>query len=144
MPFSTGLKSTVAGLSIACELFNLPYQPLLYVLEPPTGNDHKIPVIFVIKYCMHDTAMGQNPVPPVNIPMPTKIGSKMGGAPKPPKWDPIGVEPRPYVNGPMSCNHHESNNSYGFSAPPGVAQQIRGIGSPLVWLTSAHICPHLA
>ena len=25
--------------------------------------------------------MGQNPVPPVNIPIPTKIGSKMGGAP---------------------------------------------------------------
>ena len=23
-------------------------------------------------------AMGQNPVPPVNIPIPTKIGSKMG------------------------------------------------------------------
>ena len=26
-------------------------------------------------------AMGQNPVPPMNIPIPTKIGSKMGGAP---------------------------------------------------------------
>ena len=25
-------------------------------------------------------AMGQNPVPPVNIPIPTKVGSKMGGA----------------------------------------------------------------
>ena len=24
-------------------------------------------------------AMGQNPAPPVNIPIPTKIGSKMGG-----------------------------------------------------------------
>ena len=34
-------------------------------------------------------AMGQNPnfVPPGNIPTPTKIGSKMGGAPTP-KWDP--------------------------------------------------------
>ena len=32
-----------------------------------------------------DLAMGQNPVPPVNIPIPTKIGSKMGGAPTP-KW----------------------------------------------------------
>ena len=30
-------------------------------------------------------AMGQNSVPPVNIPNPTKIGSKMGGAPKTPK-----------------------------------------------------------
>ena len=29
--------------------------------------------------------MGQNPVPPVNIPISTKIGSKMGGAPKTPK-----------------------------------------------------------
>ena len=26
---------------------------------------------------------GQNPIPPVNIPLPTKIGSKMGGAPTP-------------------------------------------------------------
>ena len=30
-------------------------------------------------------AMGQNPVPLVNIPIPTKTGSKMGGAPTP-KW----------------------------------------------------------
>ena len=28
-------------------------------------------------------AMGQNPVPPVNIPIPTKIPTKMGGAPTP-------------------------------------------------------------
>ena len=39
-------------------------------------------------------AMGQKPVLPVNIPIPTKIGSKMGGAPIP-KWDPIGFD-RPY------------------------------------------------
>ena len=32
-------------------------------------------------------AMVQNHVPPVSIPIPTKIGSKMGGAPTP-KWDP--------------------------------------------------------
>ena len=32
--------------------------------------------------------------PSMNIPIPTKIGSKMGGAPTP-KWDPIGFEPRP-------------------------------------------------
>ena len=34
-------------------------------------------------------------LPPVNIPIPTKIGSKMGGAPKTPKWDPIGFDPQP-------------------------------------------------
>ena len=34
-------------------------------------------------------AKGQKPVPPVNIPTPTKIGSKISGAPTP-KWDPIG------------------------------------------------------
>ena len=39
-------------------------------------------------------AMGQNPVPPVNIPFPTKIGSKMGGAA--PKWDTIDFDPQPY------------------------------------------------
>ena len=42
--------------------------------------------------------MGQNPVPPVKIPIPTKIGSKMGGAPTP-KWDPIDVDPQPNENG---------------------------------------------
>ena len=30
-----------------------------------------------------DMAMGQNPVPLVNIPIPIKIGSRMGGAPTP-------------------------------------------------------------
>ena len=40
-------------------------------------------------------AMGQNlGYPPVNIPIPTRIGSKMGGAPIP-KWDPIGFEAWP-------------------------------------------------
>ena len=39
-------------------------------------------------------AVGQNPVYPVNIPIPTKIGSKMAGAPTP-KWDPIGFDPQP-------------------------------------------------
>ena len=38
-------------------------------------------------------AMGQNPLPPVNIPIPTKIGSKMGGAPTP-KWDTTGFDPQ--------------------------------------------------
>ena len=38
--------------------------------------------------------MGPNPVPPGNIPIPTEIGSRMGGAPTP-KWDPIGFHPRP-------------------------------------------------
>ena len=43
-------------------------------------------------------AMGQNPVPPVNIPIPTKIGSKMGGElTYQPKWDPIGFDPQPHV-----------------------------------------------
>ena len=36
-------------------------------------------------------AMGQKPVAPVNIPIPTKLGPKMGGAPAP-KWDPMGFD----------------------------------------------------
>ena len=45
-------------------------------------------------------AMGPNPVPPANIPMPTKIGSKMVGEfTHQPKWDPIGVDPQPNVKG---------------------------------------------
>ena len=35
-------------------------------------------------------------VPPVNIPIPTKM-TKMDGAPKTPKWDPIGFDQPPYV-----------------------------------------------
>ena len=46
-------------------------------------------------------AMGQNPgYPPVNIPIPTKIPTKMGGAPTP-KWDFMGFDPQP--NEPPSC-----------------------------------------
>ena len=41
--------------------------------------------------------VGQNPVPVVNIPIPTRIGSKMDGEfTYQPKWDPIGFEPWPY------------------------------------------------
>ena len=36
-----------------------------------------------------ELAMGQNPVPPVNIPIPTKIGSKMGGEFTYPKMVPL-------------------------------------------------------
>ena len=35
--------------------------------------------------------MGQNPVPPVHIPVPAEKGSKMG-APKTPKWDLMGFD----------------------------------------------------
>ena len=35
-------------------------------------------------------------VPSVNIPTPTKIGSKMGGAPIPQKWVAIDFDPQPY------------------------------------------------
>ena len=37
---------------------------------------------------------GSKSVPPVNIPIPTKIGSKMGGAPTP-KWDPMSFDRQP-------------------------------------------------
>ena len=46
-----------------------------------------------------DMATGQKPVPPVNIPIPTKIGPKIGGEfTYQPKWDPIGCDPRPYFS----------------------------------------------
>ena len=55
-------------------------------------------------------AMGQNPAPPVNIPIPTKIGSKMGGEfTYQPKCDPIGLNP----NGQDSCASF-SEKSMGF------------------------------
>ena len=37
----------------------------------------------------HHLAMGQKPVPPVNIPIPTKIDSKMGGI--------ISFDPQPFL-----------------------------------------------
>ena len=40
-------------------------------------------------------AMGQTPLPPVNIPILTKIGSKMGGVHLP-RNGTIGVDPQPY------------------------------------------------
>ena len=62
-----------------------------------------------------DVAMGQNPSPPVNIPIPTKIGSKMGGAPTR-KWDPSGFDPQPcHFSGPSDLVKPKSNAS---SQPP--------------------------
>ena len=59
--------------------------------------------VAVLLLCQRHLAMGQNPVPPVSIPIPTKIGSKMGGAfTYQPKWDPIGFEPQPFVFGQLS------------------------------------------
>ena len=41
------------------------------------------------RFSKDQMAMGQNPISPVNIPIPTKIGSKMGGEFSPtPKWHP--------------------------------------------------------
>ena len=52
---------------------------------------------FQKQHLRHDVAMGQKPgYLPVNIPIPTKIGPKMGGAPTP-TWDPIGFDPQPRV-----------------------------------------------
>ena len=47
-------------------------------------------------------AMGQQPVPPVNIPIPTKMKPKMGGAPTP-NWYPIGFDPQPNGDSSRSC-----------------------------------------
>ena len=51
-------------------------------------------------------AMNQNPgCPPVNIPNPTRIKPKMGGAPTP-KWDPIiGIDPQPYLARKAESSH---------------------------------------
>ena len=50
-----------------------------------------LPAFPVCPMAVVDLAMGQNPVPPANISIPTKIKPKLGGAPTP-KWDPIGVD----------------------------------------------------
>ena len=64
-------------------------------------------------------AMGQNPVPPVNIPIPTEIPeipTKMGGAPTP-KWDPIGVDPRPYQRNLHHGSHRKSPSGAAIICP---------------------------
>ena len=59
-------------------------------------------------------AMGQNPVFPVNIPIPTKIGSKKGGAPTP-KWYQNGFAPQP--NGQRACQTQEVGHKWA-NLPP--------------------------
>ena len=57
-------------------------------------------------------AMGQNPVPPVNIPIPTKIGSKTGGEfTYQPKWDPKTV----LTTTPMSSQPQLASSSFSKS-----------------------------
>ena len=60
--------------------------------------------------------MGQKPVLPVNIPILTKIGSKMGGAPAP-KWDPIGFDPTT-----MSREYSAKGGGPAFRHTPRVAK----------------------
>ena len=66
--------------------------------RPPSGTcKHAVPELDSFNSKSQDVAMGENPVPPVNIIL-TKIGSKMGRKfTYPPKWDPIDFEQtRPY------------------------------------------------
>ena len=54
-------------------------------------------------------------VPPVSIPIPTKIGSKMGGAPTP-KWDPMGFDNHSLLR--RSLLTPESNTTSTLSGKP--------------------------
>ena len=45
-------------------------------------------------------AMGQKPVPPVNIPICTKVGSKIGVNSPTPKWDPISFDNHGHIATP--------------------------------------------
>ena len=57
-----------------------------------------------------DMAMGQSRVPPVNIPIPSKIGSKTGGAPTP-KWDPIGFDNHSQIKSPRLSEPRQALDS---------------------------------
>ena len=63
--------------------FLVRFQHIPYEGSAILRNFHTISQIFMRHHCFVDLAMGQNPVPPVNIPIPTKTGSKIGGAPTP-------------------------------------------------------------
>ena len=70
--------------------------------------------------------MAMQIVPPVNISIPTKIGSKMGGAPKTQKWDPMGFDPQPNV-----CNYH-SVLKVGSPVMPHTQKPAKGVPLPCV------------
>ena len=64
-------------------------------LVPLKGAEDRVPSEKVEHPCGH----GSKSRTPVNIPIPTKIGSKMG-APKTPKWDPKTVLTHSYISPP--------------------------------------------
>ena len=73
-------------------------------------------------------AKGQKPVFPVNIPISTQIGSKVGGAPTP-KRDPIGFNPQPDGKGSSnqdtSASHRRSEEiQEDVSINPALAGQV--------------------
>ena len=70
-------------------------------------------------------AMGQNPVPPVNIPIPTKIGSKMDGASQ---NGTIGFEPWPNVD--VYTNRCSLGANRAFDPWPFTLNRSLGFSSP--------------
>ena len=63
-------------------------------------------------------------VPPVKIPIPSKIGSNMGGA-RFPKWVPVGFEPGPFAGPklrpqhiPMGCHSGSVTGQHGATNKP--------------------------
>ena len=78
--------------------------------------------------------MGQNPVPPVNIPIPIKKNTKMG-APTP-KWDRIGFDPQLHVKRrPLHASAAEQgpNLASVVASLPPRAWETRPLKAPLVW-----------
>ena len=67
--------------------------------------------------------MGQNPVPPVNILISTKL-IKMGGAPTP-KWYSIGFEPQPFVARGFSRSRHPTPGFERTWLGPGRDAEVR-------------------
>ena len=53
--------------------------PLFQSWKLTEGCCHGTVLLNKNRFLFHDMAMGQNPAPPVNLPIPTKIGYKIGG-----------------------------------------------------------------
>ena len=77
--------------------------------------------------------MGQNPVPPVNIPIPTKIGSKMGGAPTNQNGTPL------VLTGQIICLWVKTRYQNGTLVSGNMDQNLRSPGGLL--LTHTHFKP---
>ena len=72
---------------------------LRFLPEEASSLLREVDLLFGFGSCWWQMARGQNPNrTPIEHLNPPKVGSTMGGAPKTPKWYPMGFDPQPLHN----------------------------------------------